>query len=92
MGSPRRRTLSCKVLGELTDQLLSYLDMREGRGNEEHPRTDDTIWDQLDEVQQALLCEGLGPTYIAEFYEQAQGLQDTSGELHELIDTIRRRY
>ena len=92
MGTPRRHTLACCVLRELGGDVRAYLDMREGHGqNDEHPRTSRALWDQLDDVQKAVLRHGLGPTFIADFYAQAGALPDESGELTPLLETIRRR-
>jgi len=79
-GSPRRRLLAAVALCELAPEIRGFLDMKEGLG-QDAARTDGSIWGQLDTYQQAVLRNGFGSSFSAEFYEQQQDLLDETNEV-----------
>jgi hypothetical protein len=75
----------------------SHLDMKEGRGTpprsgqQPNYRTDDTIWGQLNDFQQAALLSGFGNKFSEEFYSTCTNLNDETGEIKQFLQTMLER-
>lgn len=95
-GSSRRRILAAIAFRELSTDLRCFLDMKEGRerrsgSGQRTVRTADVVWNRLDEFQQAVLFNGFGATFAAEFYTDRTDLPDETGEIANFLRTIKER-
>jgi hypothetical protein len=95
--SPRRRLLAAIALAELPPTVRGFVDMKEGRLRRNQPpkaetiRTADSVWNALDNFQQAALFDGFGASFSATFYASRRGLVDETGEVKALLGTIMER-
>lgn len=86
---PRRHVLAALALQELPADVASVICMKSGRGGKS-PATHDSVWNQLDDFQKAMLQDGFGKSFSEEFYgeERRQPLTDASGEVSEILRRI----
>lgn len=91
--SPRRRLLAAIALAELPPNVRGFIDMKEGRLRQSNKavRTIDSVWNELNDFQQAALLNGFGAGFSASFYEGQCGLHDETGEIRTLIAAIMMR-
>jgi len=90
-GSARRRLLAAVALGELPTHLRGFIDMKHGREREDAIRTDDAVWNALDEYQKAALRDGFGGSFSVEFYGSQTELSDETKEISGFLGKILER-
>lgn len=95
--SARRLLLGAIALREIHPDVRGFFDMKEGRRHRNRPpkldivRTRDSIWNALDDFQQAALLDGFGAGFSASFYASRTGLRDETGEITALLAKIMER-
>lgn len=90
-GSSRRHLLAAIALNQLPATVRAVLDMKEGQGPPASRRTADSVWNQLDAFQQAVLLDGFGSTFSARFYLTERHLSDETGEIVGFLKKILER-
>jgi hypothetical protein len=86
-----RRLLAALALSSLDHEVRSVIDMKEGRGEPENRRTDDSVWALLDRFQQVALERGFGGSFSSRFYQSQGELIDETGEVHAIVATVLER-
>jgi len=90
----RRQLLVAQTLQDAPPEIQNHMDIDAGRERVTKKgttiRTDNAVWDALSDWQRAVLHKGVGKATIREFFKQATGLPDASGELVAIIRAIRR--
>lgn len=79
------------IVQEHPEKVCEVLDMKEGRGPADVPRTKDKAWNALDPFQQAALMDGFGSSFSARFYLDQQNLSDETGEIGGFLKKILER-